>query len=67
MSIVDEMTEFQKGQLDALKLIAAAAYGKECYFFQDNDVVYSRISCTYMTLDDAINELREYVSEDYWL
>lgn len=40
-------------------LISSAYYGKGMYFKQDDGIVYSRYSCKYMSVDEAI---REFVS-----
>lgn len=47
------------GEWDMFDLISSAYYGKRMYFKEDNDIVYSRYSCKYMTVDEA---LREFIS-----
>ena len=52
----------KQGEWDMFELLTTAEYGKQCYFLQDDkQTVYSRISCKYMTVNDAINEWIEQV------
>lgn len=44
------------GEWDMFDLITSAYYGKGMYFKQDNGTVYSRYSCEYMSVDEAIRE-----------
>ena len=41
---------------DLFDLLSSAWYGKGCYFKQDDGTVYSRVSCEYMSFDQAIDE-----------
>ena len=59
-----KLNEFQKGEYEVLDLISSAWYGKQYYFLQDNGIVYSRKSGNYMTLDGAIEEFVEEMSDD---
>ena len=44
------------GEWDMFELITSAWYGKQCYFLEKNGIVYSRVSCKYMSVDEAIKE-----------
>lgn len=50
---------YQKGRFDCLDYLSGMDYGKQVYFLQDDGTVYSRNSCKYMSLDDAISEYGE--------
>ena len=50
------MTAYELGKFETLDMLATAWYGKQYYFPQENDIVYSRESVKNMTLDDAIAE-----------
>jgi len=55
-----EVKEIKKdGEWEMFDLISSAYYGKGMYFKQDDGTVYSRYSCKYMSVDEAI---REFVS-----
>lgn len=41
---------------ELFSLISAVWYGKDAYFRQDDEMVYSRISGEYMTFDQAVDE-----------
>ena len=41
---------------DLLTPLCSLTHGKQMYFDQDDGMVYSRISCKYMTPDEAITE-----------
>lgn len=57
-----EALEYADGEWDMFELISTAYYGKQCYFLQDNEMVYSRASGKYMTFSEAVDEfLREIV------
>ena len=49
----------KEGEWEMFDLISSAYYGKGMYFKQDDGTVYSRYSCKYMSVDEAI---REFVS-----
>ena len=55
---------YGRGRFDALEDISSVYYGKQYYFLQDNGLIYSRDSCKYMTLDEAIYEFAEKFSDD---
>ena len=44
------------GEWDMFELITSTWYGKQCYFVEENGIVYSRVSCKYMSVDEAIKE-----------
>lgn len=46
----------KEGEWEMFDLISSAYYGKRMYFKQDNGIVYSRYSCKYMSVDEAILE-----------
>lgn len=50
------MSDYERGRFDMLVTISSVEYGKQCYFLQDDGSVYSRRSCKYMTLEDAVEE-----------
>ena len=56
------MSDYDRGRWDVFNLITSVWYGKQCYFLQDkNDIVYSRNSGKYMTLENAILEFVEEI------
>lgn len=50
------MSDYERGCYDILVTISNIEYGKQCYFLQDNGLVYSRRSGKYMLLNDAVEE-----------
>lgn len=52
------------GKWDMFDLITSAYYGKMMYSKQDNGIVYSRYSCKYMSMDEAIMEFLALIGED---
>lgn len=60
-----DVVEIKKeGEWDMFDLISSAYYGKGMYFKQDNDMVYSRHSGEYMTVDEAIREFISLIDEE---
>lgn len=51
-----EVHDRNVGEWDMFELITSVWYGKQCYFVEENGVVYSRVSCKYMSVDEAIKE-----------
>lgn len=45
-----------KDAYEMFELISGVYFGKQYYFEDNNDMVYSRLSNSYMTKDDALNE-----------
>ena len=45
-----------KDAYEMFELISGVYFGKQYYFEQDGGIVYSRLSHSYMTKDDALNE-----------
>lgn len=43
-------------------LITNAYYGKQYYFRESNEIVYSRASNKYMTVDEAVEEFLDILS-----
>lgn len=52
---------FEDGRWDMFHLMTSVLYGKECYFRQDNGVIYSRASGKY--LKDFEEAYREWQSD----
>ena len=50
------MSEYERGRYDMLVAISNIEYGKQCYFLQCDDSIYSRRSGKYMPLEDAVEE-----------
>lgn len=48
--------DYQQGRWDMFETFSTIEYGKQCYFLQDNGIVYSRRTGKHMSFDDAINE-----------
>ena len=57
-------TAYKNGEYDTLDLLAGAWHGKQYYFKQRNGMIYSRETCQYMTLDDAIAEFANKLGDD---
>ena len=57
------MTEFEKGQFDVLDWLSSIWHGKQYYFEDDNDLIYSRASHETMTLEEAIDEFANEIWE----
>ena len=45
-----------KDAYEMFELISGVYFGKQYYFEQNNGIVYSRLSNSYMIKDDALNE-----------
>lgn len=58
------MSEYERGRYDMLVEISNIEYGKQCYFLQDDGLVYSRRSCEYMSLEDAVEEFIDTLEWD---
>lgn len=50
------MNNYDKGRWEVLLIASSAEYGKQCYFLQDDGVIYSRYSGKNLTLDEAVVE-----------
>lgn len=50
-----------KDAYEMFELIYGVYFGKQYYFEQDNDIVYSRLSHSYMTKDDALGEFLDEI------
>ena len=50
-----------KDAYEMFELISGVYFGKQYYFEQNNDMVYSRLSHSYMTKDDALNEFLDEI------
>lgn len=55
---------YERGRFDALDAISSVYHGKQYYFLEDNGTVYSRDSCKYLTLEEAIYEFAEKFGDD---
>lgn len=49
---------------DVFDDLTASYYGKQTYFTQPDGTIYSRLSCGYMTFEEALSEFREAISMD---
>lgn len=49
-------TAFSEGEWCMFQIISTAWYGKKCYFKQEDGTVLSRLSGTYLKVDDAVEE-----------
>ena len=49
---------------DVFDDLASSYYGKQMYFTQPDGTIYSRLSCGYMTFEEALSEFREAISMD---
>ncbi len=58
------MVEFEWTPFEVLRVLSCSYWGKDCYFLQDNGMIYSRDSGEYMTLDDAIDEFIKRIEDD---
>ena len=50
-----------KDAYEMFELISGVYFGKQYYFKDNNDMVYSRFSNSYMTKDDALNEFLDEI------
>ena len=57
------MSEYERGRWEMFDLISSLWYGKQCYFMQDNGIVYSRYSCKYMSAEDAYSEFTSMIGD----
>ena len=55
---------YERGRFDVLDAISSIYYGKQYYFLEDNGTVYSRDSCKYLTLEEAIYEFADKFGDD---
>ena len=52
---------YEAGRKEMFFLLTSAAYGKQCYFEEENGVIYSRVTGRYLkNLDEAIEEWIDY-------
>lgn len=51
-----ELTPYERGRWDMFENISSLEYGKQCYFLQSKNIVYSRRSGKYMNRTEAVNE-----------
>lgn len=63
MREIYEAMDYEDGEWDMFKLITSVYYGKQYYFLQDNELVYSRASGKYMTFQQAVDEFLKEVGE----
>ena len=50
-----------KDAYEMFELISGVYFGKQYYFEQDNGIVYSRLSSSDKTKDDALNEFLDEI------
>ena len=55
--------QIKTGEWEMFELITSVYYGKQYYFKRENGIVYSRASCKYMSVDDAIKEFLDVIGE----
>ena len=55
-----------KDAYEMFELISGVYFGKQYYFEDNNDIVYSRLSHSYMTKDDALNEFLDEIQSYEW-
>lgn len=55
------MTEFERGKFEVLDYLSSVWHGKQYYFIDYGDRIYSRDSCKDMTLDEAIEEFADRI------
>jgi hypothetical protein len=58
---IDPESLRKKGEWDMFSLITSVYFGKEYYFLEKNDVVYSRLSHEYKSREGAIQEFLDYL------
>ena len=63
-TIEAEPEGYKTGEYDVLDLLSSAWHGKQYYFKQANGLIYSRATCQYMTLDDALVEFANSLGDD---
>ncbi len=57
------MGEHDAGMWDMFLLITSTWYGKQMYFLESSGIVYSRMSCSYMKVEDAYTEFLEHLED----
>ena len=60
----DEAATYAIGEWDMFRLITSTWYGKQCYFREDNGIVYSRLSNKYLTVDQAYTEFLGQIGDN---
>lgn len=50
------MTDYERGEWDMFEHITSVWYGKQYYFLEENGLVYSRMSCKYLSREKAFDE-----------
>lgn len=53
---LDYIQQLETREWELFDLMSSAWYGKGCYFKQDDGTVYSRVSCQYLSFNQAIDE-----------
>lgn len=61
--LIDSKEQKKAGEWEMFELITSVYYGKQYYFKQENGIVYSRASCKYMSVDDAVQEFLDVIGE----
>ena len=61
---VQNVPDRNVGEWDMFELITSVWYGKQCYFVEENGIVYSRVSCKHMSVDEAIKEFLGRIGDD---
>ena len=60
----DMVEKLAEREWELFDLITSVYYGKGMYFEQDDGTIYSRVSCKYMTFEQAIDEFCGRLSND---
>lgn len=55
------MDKYKEGEWDMFSLITSVWFGKEYYFLEKSDVVYSRLTHMYKSREGAIQEFLDYI------
>lgn len=57
---------FKMGEFEVLDFLSSAWHGKKYYFIENeaNWIIYSRDSCKYITIEEAISEFASRIGDD---
>lgn len=59
------LTDYDEGRFDTLDRLSCMYYGKQMYFLNSVGTVYSRETCRYLSLEDAIREFELKLEGDF--
>lgn len=60
------LSDYERGRWDMFENISSLEYGKQCYFLENRNIVYSRRSCSYMNRTEALNEFLKVIEDQGW-